>query len=50
MDLEALSKIKKIVSKYNAQLLPVIKDKKFEDIKKVYDFGYKEFGENRLEQ
>ena len=50
MDLKALDEIKELASKYKAQLLPVIKDKKFEDIKKLYDLGYREFGENRLEQ
>ena len=50
MDLEALSNIRSLVNKYNAQLLPVIKDKKLEDIKKVYDLGFREFGENRLQQ
>ena len=50
MDLIALNNISNLVEKYNARLLPVIKDKKFEDIKKLYDLGYREFGENRLEQ
>ena len=50
MDLIALNKLSNLVEKYNARLLPVIKDKKLEDIKKVYDEGYREFGENRLEQ
>ena len=50
MDLRALNNLSNLVEKYNAQLLPVIKNKKFEDIKKVYDEGYREFGENRLEQ
>ncbi len=50
MDLDALNKINSLVKKYNAQLLPVVKDKKIEDIKKLYDLGFREFGENRLEQ
>jgi len=50
MDIKLLEDISNITKKYNAQLLPVIKDKKFEDIKEVYDFGFREFGENRLEQ
>ncbi len=50
MDIKQLNKISNLVDKYNAQLLPVIKDRKFEDIKKIYDSGFKEFGENRLEQ
>ena len=44
MDIKALNKINNLVEKYNAQLLPVIKDRKFEDIKKIYDLGFKEFG------
>ncbi len=50
MDLKTLNNLSNLVEKYNAQLLPVIKNKKFEDIKKVYDEGFREFGENRLEQ
>ena len=50
MDIKLLQDISNLTKKYNAQLLPVIKDKKFEDIKKVYDLGFREFGENRLGQ
>jgi len=50
MDIKILEDISNLTKKYNAQLLPVIKDKKFEDIKEVYDLGLREFGENRLEQ
>ena len=50
MDIESLDKINNLVRKYNAQLLPVIKDKKIEDIQKIYNFDFREFGENRLEQ
>ena len=50
MDLKTLDEISNLTKKYNAQLLPVIKDKKFEDIKELYDLGFREFGENRLEQ
>ena len=50
MDLKVLQDISDLTKKYNAQLLPVIKDKKIEEIKEVYDFGFREFGENRLEQ
>ena len=50
MDLKVLEDIKKITDKYNAQLLPVIKDKKIEDIRKVYDLDFREFGENRIEE
>ena len=50
MDIESLNKINNLVGKYNAQLLPVIKDKQIEDIEKIYNLGFREFGENRLEQ
>ena len=50
MDIKLLENINNLTKKYNAQLLPVIKDKKIEEIKEVYDFGFREFGENRLEQ
>ena len=50
MDLETLDSINKLVTKYNAQLLPVVKDKKIEDIEKIYNMGFREFGENRLDQ
>jgi len=50
MDIKSLQDISNLAKKYNAQLLPVIKDKKFEDIKELYDLGFREFGENRLEQ
>ncbi len=50
MDVKKINEIKKLTDKYNAQLLPVIKDKKIEDIRKVYESGFIEFGENRLEQ
>ena len=50
MDLEVLNDINNLAIQYKAKLLPVIKDKKYEDIKKVYDQGFREFGENRIEQ
>ncbi len=50
MDLEKINEIIDLVSKYNAKLLPVIKDRKVEEIKKIYDLNFREFGENRLEQ
>ena len=50
MDIKKISEISNLVEKYNARLLPVVKDKNIDDIKKVYEFGYKEFGENRLDQ
>ncbi len=50
MDLKILNEITNKVYKYNAQLLPVVKDRKFEDIIKIYNSGFEEFGENRLDQ
>ena len=50
MDLEVLNDINNLAIQYDAKLLPVIKDKKYEDIKQVYDQGFREFGENRIEQ
>ena len=50
MDLKVLNDINNLAIQYNAKLLPVIKDKKYEDIKKVYEQGFREFGENRIEQ
>ena len=50
MDLEVLNDINNLTIQYKAKLLPVIKDKKEEDIKKVYDYGFREFGENRIDQ
>ncbi len=50
MDLKMLNEISNKVYKYNAQLLPVVKDRKFEDIIKIYNSGFEEFGENRLDQ
>ena len=45
-----LSSLSKKLAISKAKLLPVIKDKKYEDIKKVYEQGFREFGENRIEQ
>ena len=50
MDLDVLNDINNLAKNYNAQVLPVIKDRKYEEIKNVYNFGFREFGENRLEQ
>ena len=50
MDLKVLNDINNLAIQYKAKLLPVIKDKKNEDIKKVYEQGFREFGENRIEQ
>ncbi len=50
MDLKVLNDINNLATQYKAKLLPVIKDKKYEDIKQVYDQGFREFGENRIKQ
>jgi len=50
MDLKILDEISNLTNKYNAQLLPVVKDKNSEDIKKIHELGFREFGENRIEQ
>ena len=50
MDIEKnLNSISKKLSNYNAKLLPVIKNRTVEEVKEVYDYGFREFGENRLE-
>ena len=50
MDIEKnLNSISKKLSNYDAKLIPVIKNRTVEDVKKVYDYGFREFGENRLE-
>ena len=41
--------IENVLEKYNAKLLPVIKNRKVEEVKEIYDCGYREFAENRLE-
>ena len=50
MDIEKnLNIISKKLSNYDAKLIPVIKNRTVEEVKKVYDYGFREFGENRLE-
>ena len=50
MDIEKnLNSISKKLSNYDARLIPVIKNRTVEEVKKVYDCGFREFGENRLE-
>ena len=50
MDIEKnLNNISKKLSNYDAKLIPVIKNRTVEEVKKVYDYGFREFGENRLE-
>ena len=50
MDVTILNEIRDEVQKYNARLLPVIKGRNTEEISKVYNEGFREFGENRLEE
>ena len=50
MDIEKnLSTISKKLSNYNAKLVPVIKNRTVEEVKEVYNCGFREFGENRLD-
>ena len=50
MDIEKnLNSITRKLSNYDAKLIPVIKNRTVEEVKKVYDYGFREFGENRLE-
>ena len=50
MDIENnLSTISKKLSNYNAKLIPVIKNRTVEEVKEVYNCGFREFGENRLD-
>jgi len=44
-----LNNISKKLSNYDAKLVPVIKNRTVEEVKEVYDYGFREFGENRLE-
>ena len=49
MDIEKnLNTISKKLSNYNAKLIPVIKNRTVEEVKEVYNCGFREFGENRL--
>ena len=50
MDVTMLNEISDEVKKYNARLLPVIKGRETEEILKVYNEGFREFGENRLDE
>ena len=50
MDIEKnLNTISKKLSNYNAKLIPVIKNRTVEEVKEVYNYGFREFGENRLD-
>ena len=50
LDLNNLYKILELVSDYNCKLLPVIKGRNEKDILQLYNEGFREFGENRLNE
>ena len=49
MAINHLEKINSKVVSYGAKLLPVVKSRTNDEIKFLYDFGFREFAENRLE-
>ena len=48
MEISNLELINSKVVSYGAKLLPVVKNRTNEEIKFLYEFGFREFGENRL--
>ena len=48
MEISNLELINSKVVSYGATLLPVVKNRPKEEIKFLYEFGFREFGENRL--
>ena len=48
MEISNLELINSKVVSYGAKLLPVVKNRMNEEIKFLYEFGFREFGENRL--
>ena len=48
MEISNLELINSKVASYGAKLLPVVKNRTNEEIKFLYEFGFREFGENRL--
>ena len=44
-----LNTISKKLSNYNAKLIPVVKNRTVEEVKEVYNCGFREFAENRLD-
>ena len=50
LDLNNLYKILELLRNYNCKLLPVIKGRNEEDILQLYNEGFREFGENRLNE
>ncbi len=50
MDIENnLLEINKKIKNYNARLIPVVKNRTVEEVRKVYNFGFRELAENRLD-
>ena len=50
MDIEKnLNNISKKLSNYNAKLIPVIKNRTVAEVQEVYNCGFREFAENRLD-
>ena len=49
MDLESLNKLFLKISTYSAKLLPVVKNRSNDEIKFLYDYGIRDFGENRID-
>tara|TARA_B100000900_G_scaffold366145_1_gene341868 strand:- start:1524 stop:2141 length:618 start_codon:yes stop_codon:yes gene_type:complete len=50
MDIEKnLNIISNKLSNYDAKLIPVIKNRTIDEVKEVYNCGFREFGENRIE-
>ena len=48
MEISNLELINSKIVSYGAKLLPVVKNRMNEEIKFLYEFGFREFGENRL--
>ena len=49
MEINNLDTINSKVAKYGAKLLPVVKNRTNEEIKFLYDFGFRDLAENRLD-
>ena len=48
MEIRELDFINSKVISYGAKILPIVKNKTNQEIKFLYEFGFREFGENRL--
>ena len=49
MDIRSLNKLISKISNYSAKLLPVVKNRSNDEIKFLYDYGIRDFGENRID-